>query len=112
MASPAAKMSAPKSGRIAIDIEPFCKEILMVSLGAGSDAATMLIFERSGSSCVESALVVAGIDLGSGSMGLQRHTLAKCPVCDNCYREDQMQGIMPGHLGVLCCHILGRLLDG
>lgn len=79
MASPAAEMSAPESGRTAIDVEPFCEEMLIMSLGAGSDAATMLIFESSGSSHVESALVVVGIDLGSGSVGLLRHTLAKWP---------------------------------
>ena len=76
MSSPAAEMSAPESGKTAIDVEPFCDKMLMVSLGA---AATILIFERSGSSCVESALVVVAIGLGSGGVGLLRHTLAKWP---------------------------------
>ena len=42
-------LSSPESGRTAIDVEPFCDEMLMVSLGAGSDVATILMFERSGS---------------------------------------------------------------
>ena len=64
MSSPAAEISAPESGKTTIDVEPFYDEMLMVSLGAGSDAATILISERSGSSCVESALVVVAIGLG------------------------------------------------
>ena len=79
MSSPAAEMSAPESGKTAMDVEPFCDEMLMVSLGAGSDAATILIFERSGSSCVESALAVVAIGLGCGGVGQLRHTLAKWP---------------------------------
>ena len=41
MASLAAEIS--ESGRTAIDVEPCSDVMLMVSLGAGSDAATLLM---------------------------------------------------------------------
>ena len=63
-----------------MDVEPFRVVMLMVILGAGSDAATLLIFERSRSLLVESVLVdVVNVGLDSGREGLLRHTLAKWP---------------------------------
>ena len=63
-----------------MDVEPLSVVMLMVHvlLGAGSNAATLLIFERNRSLLVESGLVdVVNVGLGSGSKVLLRHTLAK-----------------------------------
>ena len=61
-----------------MDLVPFRVVMSMVILGARSDAATLLMFERSRSLLVVSVLVDAvNVGLGSGSRGLLRHTLAK-----------------------------------
>ena len=61
-----------------MDIVPFQVVMLTTILGAGSDAATLLIFERSRSWLIDTVLVDAvSVGLGSGNEGLLRHTLAK-----------------------------------
>ena len=74
----AADTSAPESGRTAMDVVPFQVVMLTTILGAGSDAATLLIFERSRSWLIDTVLVDAvSVGLGSGNEGLLQHTLAK-----------------------------------